>query len=557
MVKENPTTNAMNIVIPHNPNQSEERKELLKNLQSISQEDIEKIGSNVYLNLIIKDLQKGNFDNLDKDAALILINNNRYPLFLKRFNHFKWLDKEVAIALIDSGHIRDFTQNTNLFVWLDKEVATALIDNGCDIDLRDFIESDRKEIAFYAISKWKSIDLIHIMNISSDDDLEFAKQLISLNAIWCAKVVSLIEHSPNQIDKNYKKTIALHMINENHSNILLNNAKSFEWWLDKEVAIALIDNGCDIDLRDFIENDRKEIAFYAISKWKSINLIHIMNISSNDDLEFAKQLISLNENWCNQVVSLIKHSTNQIDRNYKKAIALHMINENHLDILLNNAKSFEWWLDKEVATALIDSGHIRSNIIPHFEWLDKEVAMALINHNYTTILYNNIGCFEWLDEEVYIELWKKGFEVKLDNLSKSDKRKFALSIVWSGKNINISAILNKIDSNDDLEFAKQLIRLNEIWCNLVIELIKNTTNKTYLNAIALEMINNNYIYEFLYIIDFFDKWLGSDVALAFINYDITQFIAYIGYFEWLNWKVVKALDDAWFHYIIDKHPECF
>ncbi|MBR7036488.1 hypothetical protein IKI14_01060 [bacterium] len=89
MVKENPTTNAMNIVIPHNPNQSEERKELLKNLQSISQEDIEKIGSNVYLNLIIKDLQKGNFDNLDKDAALILINNNRYPLFLKRFNHFK------------------------------------------------------------------------------------------------------------------------------------------------------------------------------------------------------------------------------------------------------------------------------------------------------------------------------------------------------------------------------------------------------------------------------------------------------------------------------------
>ena len=444
MVKENPTTNAMNIVIPHNPNQSEERKELLKNLQSISQEDIEKIGSNVYLNLIIKDLQKGNFDNLDKDAALILINNNRYPLFLKRFNHFKWLDKEVAIALIDSGHIRDFTQNTNLFVWL-----------------------------------------------------------------------------------------------------------------DKEVAITLIDNGCDIDLRDFIENDRKEIAFYAISKWKSIDLIHIMNISSNDDLKFAKQLISLNENWCNQVVSLIKHSTNQIDKNYKKAIALHMINENHSDILLNNAKSFEWWLDKEVAIALIDNGHIRSNIIPHFEWLDKEVAMALINHNYTTILYNNIGCFEWLDEEVYIELWKKGFEVKLDNLSKSDKRKLALSIVWSGKNINISTILNKIDSNDDLEFAKQLIRLNEIWCNLVIELIKNTTNKTYLNAIALEMINNNYIYEFLDIIDFFDKWLGSDVALAFINYDITQFIAYIEYFEWLNWKVVKALDDAWFHYIIDKHPECF
>ncbi|MBR7036489.1 hypothetical protein IKI14_01065 [bacterium] len=82
MVKENPTTNAMNIVIPHNTNHSDGEKELLKNLQNISQEDIERIGSEVYLEHVKNSLANEDFVDLNKEVIMSLINSDDAKLFL-------------------------------------------------------------------------------------------------------------------------------------------------------------------------------------------------------------------------------------------------------------------------------------------------------------------------------------------------------------------------------------------------------------------------------------------------------------------------------------------
>lgn len=352
MVKENPTK-AMKIVIPRNANQSEEKKELLKNLQSISQEDIEKIGSEVYLEHVKNSLANDDYVDLNKEVIMSLINSNDAKLFLDNIDKVRWLiDCDVANVLIMKGLFKP---------WM----------------LKHFPKKDRKNLVLKSIRNHKNkkqhADFLNSLNLwkcfsyLTDCDLKFARDLIEAGCP--TKVIISYLHSFNENDRTSIALLAVELwidfipfksIPKKHLNL--------------EFAKDLKNIGFDINkigrnLCEFPDKDRKDIALMVLEAGGTVALHSLCE--RDRDLDFAKKLIAYGYEI--GMIGLGLHYFIDKDRKAIALVALKSGEKIDLDSLSAEDK------DDELANAMIDAGFkdkVKQNK-QKFKWLKLRTRMRL------------------------------------------------------------------------------------------------------------------------------------------------------------------------------------
>lgn len=351
MVKENPTTNAMNIVIPHNTNHSDGEKELLKNLQNISQEDIERIGSEVYLEHVKNSLANEDFVDLNKEVIMSLINSDDAKLFLDNIDKVRWpIDCDVANVLIMKGLFKP---------WM----------------LKYFPKKDRKELILKSIKEYKNnkqhADFLDSLNSwiwfsdLTDCDLKFARDLIEAGC-----PIKVIINNLRSFKKNERTSIVLLAIELWVNSIPFNNIP--KEYLNLEFARNLKNIGFDINkigknLCKFLDKDRKAIALMVSEAGCTIDLQHLR--ACDRDLDFAKKVIA---------------------NGYEIGMRLH------------------FFIDKDrkaIALVVLKTGEEIDLDSLSAEDMDDELANAMINAGFKDKVKKNKQKFKWLKLRTRIRLW--------------------------------------------------------------------------------------------------------------------------------------------------------
>ena len=342
----------------------------------LKEEDADILIDNWYVSLIWKHIKK--FDSSShKSIALKLINKvieDGRSFNWRYLENFSWLDSDVALAMIRWGYSNDFYNRSDDFGPLNKEVAIALY-NAIERtgSLKSFIESDRQEIALFYIKKWKNnVNLSH-----TQCNKDFANQIIWLKKTnWFQLICKYIECFPN----NDHKEIALNLIKNWWANEFIEYIERFEW-MDKEVALALAENDAFTpNLKIYPTDERQEIALNLLEHGYKPSLENVPRLN----LEFANKLIEKKE------FEFLRNNIQYFfDRDHKD-IALAILNawsilsQEDLRTIKNKDKEFAMTLLKYVQEH--ENSETSKNIIEHitnnpneFSDLDDEVATILID----------------------------------------------------------------------------------------------------------------------------------------------------------------------------------
>lgn len=364
MVNEDSIKN-IGIIIPNNPTLPGKEDDLLENLQNIPNEDLKKMGDDIYLRWIKHDLANGNYHDLNKDLAIFLLNEGYIKLLIDNIDKFKWLDIDVAIALIEKGHFKP---------WM----------------LKYFPKKDRKAIFLKSFENNKDLYSTGKNNDCRNDlsncDLTFASELIKLG------------YPLNELDRNLSRfkeqertAIAL-LIAEHGGNITFSripkkylNLAFVKELKNKGYSSSKIAN----NLSSFKEEDRAQIALFLVDSWvKNIPFKEIP--SQNLDLKFAETLISkgFSTRNINAALSLFLSSD-------RKAIALK---------ILEKGESPNLW---SIPSA------------------DKNLEFAKVLHDHGLsrwYIWNNLGEFLGKDRKaIALIVLESGNDIDLDGLSAADR----------------------------------------------------------------------------------------------------------------------------------------
>lgn len=428
-MKKNESINtSAKIIIPKKwitPSVEKKKEEILDNLNSISDFEIENVGTDIECQKIIKQIRHGRGTRLSMNDIDLLINNwylriisgnlqsfdkSRYKQialkmvdkakeqwrehiradFLYNFKNYGLnLDDEIALKLIKCWYAQVIIDYIKDFDYLSKEVAISLYDKtGSYIPLKHFKEEDRKDIALFYIEKWEYFYLEGI-----DGDVNFANQILWLkNKNKFRMLCENIERFPSKLHKE----IALNIINAWWDAYLLSKLHDFEW-MDKEIAVALWERwSFTTDLKKYTSEARQDVALYLLDKKEHPSLHNVPRLN----LDFANKIIEKKE-----FVYLINNIEYFFERDHKQ-------------IFLNLTNA--WYYS------------FSHDILYKFKWKDKEVAMILLNYRKTkgdTSMLNyfasyiaiNTNEFTGLDDEVASELIDLWFWEQVKKQKKSYK----------------------------------------------------------------------------------------------------------------------------------------
>lgn len=405
------------IVIPKKSNSTTEsrRKEILEDLASITDIDIENIWTELECKRIKKELENGTGHRLSQKDIDFLINNwhciylceniwkvplkyhktialsfinNCKPVFdllgsdvrdkyLVNFKDSSIFDSDIALALIKWWYSYILIDNIDSFQLLDKKVAIELYKakNKC-LPIQKFSKSKRNDVALFYIENWVDIKLDGCIFIK-----EFANNILKLNNGHKFEILCKYIENFKQYDK---EEIVSNIIIAGWAKILLNYIDSFQQTLlSKETAFSLFEHLDDnddywhINPAHFIEKDRKDIVLYILDHWHEPYLLNVPGLN----LDFAKKIIERNK----------------------------------LDYLAQHIHHFQEEDHKEILISLLDAWYFNIVTLKRFKWKDKDCIMKLFQcagdsraKELAEYIAENPDEFWELDDEIankLIDLW--------------------------------------------------------------------------------------------------------------------------------------------------------
>ena len=461
-----------------------------------------------------------NFEWLDEEVAMRLIDKWLADLLNNNIHHFNSLGKEVFFKLIDKWREDILDDNMFNFKWFDKEDAIKVIDMGKEDFLSKKIEWFKwldGDVALKLIDKWRE-DILD----SSIDYFEWLNKYVALKLIDNGK-----EDILSKKIKWFKwldKEVALKLIEKRKCDVLSKTIKSFEW-LNKEVALKLIDMWGEYILDNSIgcfEWLDKDVALKLIDNGKEDIVGKHVNCFKWFDLSKDLLIKLINNKKFNVLPNLVG-----VVKKLDKEIAIALIENGRADVMFDKRLNLRWLdkLDKEVAMKLIDNwkGYELTCHIGRFEWFDKEFAMKLIDDGHVEFVGNELVLFKWLDKEVAMKL--KGIDgANIRYFEGDDKKEIAEILIWNGIEVwNLQDIFVNMTLRERENLAKKIIKINETWLKNIIGFIPEIIPDYKIKDIVLYIIDEkhwdyviNHIDTFSKLLDK-DNVLDNDVAVALIN----------------------------------------
>lgn len=402
------------------PGKEKTKDDLLENLNSISSEEIEHIGTDIECQNVIKKFYNYSWDITMKDIDL-LIDNWYLKIIWERIRglrkdihkevaikiikkataewrdriwdyleNFEELDNDVALALIRWWYWRSLDNHIDEFNGLKKDVAVALYEHNHNmLPLEYFDENEANDIVIYYIEQWE-----YEFNFNyAKCDLEFAERILKTNNENKFKIIC---ENASDFPKEIHNDIALAIINTWWTSSLL---KWISWFseLNKEVAFAIAKNHpFTCDLKNFVTEERKEIVLHILdekySTKPSLSGVPRLNI------DFANQLIERKE-----YAYLVDNIEYFFERDHNNIA--HTLLDNWY-LLTHGALRKFTWKDKWLVVALFEKAkEIDSKNI---DGVDQEKFKNIDAKYIWEYVAKNPSQFTGLDDEIaneLIDLW--------------------------------------------------------------------------------------------------------------------------------------------------------
>lgn len=626
-----------------------ESDQLFENLKKITPEEIGNVWDEIYYKWMVKKLEEWyEWDPLNLDLAVYLLNQGKDKLLIDNFWKFdKAQHREIIFKFIeflwekDYIHSEDTANLISICEKIDKEMAILLIDNrlwnvmthennrwripaeGLDIDivnklkekkyrlrslnLADFIEKDRENVALEIIKDWWEPDLstISTLTLRPDHDIveinyawtltwDFALEIINIGTERAYKYLS---DNIKYFDPSTRKSIAMRYIEDGHEDWTKIDWLYDHMVFDKETFIKLIEkkwseNWFSKTITEYLIHyyyPDKEIADKLVEKWYDFKKYNSVLFHFSDDSKCYVAVLILKYWW--------EPDFNEIPKEYfTQDFALEILNiktEHAYNFLAEHIGFFDKSIQKMLALKYIEAGqwkYVDAMWPDTIRW--KDIAMSLIDNGKEEELmrYMDFG-FEWLDMDVVNKLIEKKYDLKkiskwLGCFREEDRKEIALEIIKAWWEPNLS-LVPKRDLTQD--FAQEIINLkSDNWFrvlalnipffgsspvrkNIIYDLIKSG----WLKYIRSEILNAKNFDDYLdkkfmkivlesygtteaskYLRKFND--LDSEIALAFIQSGgISSVVTHLESFNNLNDKVAKNLIAEWYKNEVQRNKERF